>query len=109
VDDPRDPAGSAAKPGASGRTTSSAQETSGQAGKPDVLWATIHTKRREGIDLLLYQPAGRTTLGRIAGLGAEREITPHRNGLEVVKLRLKTTAQVTAKEFRGFLRDQSWV
>eukprot|EP00913_Durusdinium_trenchii_P023359 g21937.t1 len=50
-------------------------------------WASIHTKRREGIDLSLFQPPGTVALGRIARLAAEREIAAGRDGREVVKLR----------------------
>jgi excinuclease ABC subunit A len=71
----------------------------------ETVWATLKTKHREAIELHLYQPPGATALGRIAGLGASREITPFRDGREVVKLRLTTTAQVEAGELREFLAE----
>jgi len=39
------------------------------------------------------------------GLGESREITPFRDGREVVKLRLKTTEQVEAAGLREFLAE----
>ncbi|MEX0702115.1 MAG: hypothetical protein WD069_08465 [Planctomycetales bacterium] len=62
----------------------------------DNIIASVHTKRRGGIDLTLYAEAGRVTLGRIAGLGREREITPHRDGREAITIRFRTRAEVTA-------------
>jgi excinuclease ABC subunit A len=73
-------------------------------GREDVT-ATLRTKQREAIELHLFQPPGATALGRIAGLGESREIAPFRDGREVVKLRLKTTAQVEAVELRAFLAE----
>jgi len=75
-------------------------------GSDDVA-ATLRTKQREAIELHLYQPPGATALGRIAGLGESREITPFRDGREVVKLRLKTTGQVEAAGLREVLAE--WV
>ena len=73
----------------------------------EAVWASIITKRREGIDLLLYQQPGAFALGRISRFAAEQEITPHRDGREAIKLRFKTTAQVTATEFREFLAEHA--
>ncbi len=57
--------------------------------------------------MLLFQPAGTVALGRIAGLGEEREITSQRGGRESVKLRFVKSEQVSAKELKKFLGEHS--
>ncbi|MFQ5733115.1 MAG: excinuclease ABC subunit UvrA, partial [Planctomycetaceae bacterium] len=71
------------------------------------IWATVNTKRREGIDLLLYQTPGAFTLGRIAGFGDERGIAPHRNGREAIRIRFTKADQVASKSLAKFLREHS--
>ena len=50
---------------------------------------------------------GLRILQRISSFAAEQEITPHRDGREAVKLRFKTTEQVTATEFCEFLAEHA--
>jgi excinuclease ABC subunit A len=69
--------------------------------------ATVHTKRRGGVDLSLYAEAGRYALGRIAGFGSDREITSDKNGNEIVKIRFDNAAQVKNAEFRKFLKQHA--
>ncbi len=71
----------------------------------DSAWATVHTKRRGGVDLALAARAGQIALGRIAHLGEEREITPDRDGGEQVKFRFSTVAQVAAPDLAKFLKE----
>ena len=75
-------------------------------GETDV-WASVHTKRRGGVDLSLLGEPGRYALGRVAELGSEREIGTNRNGREVVKLRLTRVGQVRAKGLREFLEEHA--
>jgi excinuclease ABC subunit A len=70
-------------------------------------WALVHTKRRSGVDLTLLGEAGRFALGRFAEFGSEREITPHRDGREAIKLRFDEVAQVRAADFRNFLAEHA--
>jgi excinuclease ABC subunit A len=70
-------------------------------------WAAIHTKRRHGVDLSLYNEAGRVALGRIADLGREREISPSRNGREQVAIRFDTPEQVATQSFATFLKEHA--
>ncbi|MFN0055957.1 MAG: excinuclease ABC subunit UvrA, partial [Planctomycetales bacterium] len=67
--------------------------------------AAVYTKRRAGVDLTLTCPAGRFTLGRIAHLGAEREISRDADGLEQIKLRFDTPAQIQSPELRKLLLE----
>jgi excinuclease ABC subunit A len=71
------------------------------------VWAAVHTKRRGGIDLLLFAEAGKYALGRIADFGRDREIEQHRNGREAVKIRFTQTKQVNAPAFKDFLREHA--
>src|SRR5690606_33051919 len=48
----------------------------------------VQTKRREGVFLTLLTEPGRIALGRIADLGEEREIVPHRSGRDAVRFKL---------------------
>ncbi len=60
--------------------------------------ATIHTKRREGIDLVLHVEKGSLALGRIADYGIDREITPGKNGVDTARIRVRTDEQVDELE-----------
>jgi excinuclease ABC subunit A len=72
---------------------------------PGEPWATIHTKRPAGLDLVLTGPKNRFALGRIAALGAERELVADRNDKDVVKLKFRSTDEVSASELAEFLKE----
>lgn len=67
----------------------------------------VQTKRRDGIYLSLLAPTGKFALGRIAALGNNREITPHRSGQDAIKIELVTTEQVRDPDLLEFLREFS--
>ncbi|GAB4142137.1 MAG: excinuclease ABC subunit UvrA [Planctomycetaceae bacterium] len=69
------------------------------------LWASVHTKRREGIDLVLYTEPGRFALGGISKFGSEREIGTHRNGSEAIRIRITEAKQIRSKAFQTFLKE----
>jgi excinuclease ABC subunit A len=71
------------------------------------LWAAIHTKRRGGIDLSLYNEPGRWALGSVAHFGSEQEITTDRNGQEVIKIRFDKAGQVSDTKLRRFLAEHA--
>ncbi|MBL8850854.1 MAG: ATP-binding cassette domain-containing protein, partial [Planctomycetaceae bacterium] len=73
------------------------------AGDSEQPWAELHTKRRGGIDLTLLGEPGKFALGRIATLGAEREVAAHRSGREAVWIRIDAIEQVRAPALREFL------
>ncbi len=81
------------------------QSVSFRDGKSGPVWATLWTKRPGHIDLVLYGPPGAVPLGRIAGLGDLREITSHRDGRDVIKLRIKTLAQARDSDLGRFLAE----
>lgn len=70
-------------------------------------WAEVVTKRRSGIDLVLYGPAGRFALGRIAELGSERDIAAARDGRQSISLRLVSKEEVEAPALADFLREHA--
>ncbi len=64
--------------------------------------AEVHTKRSDGLDLLLFCPHDSLTIGSIARFGAEQEIKPKRGGEAVVRIRFTQSAQITNREFQQF-------
>jgi excinuclease ABC subunit A len=56
--------------------------------------AELHTKRSDGADLILHVKPGTMTIGAIATLGASQEITHHKRGLDQVRIRFESSAQV---------------
>jgi excinuclease ABC subunit A len=56
--------------------------------------AELHTKRSDGVDLVLTVPAASTTIGAIAQLGASQEIEPHKDGFDRVRIRFTRIDQL---------------
>jgi excinuclease ABC subunit A len=75
------------------------------SGETDQPWAELHTKRRGGIDLTLLSEPGKFALGRIASLGAEREVAAHRTGKEAVRIRIDAIEQVRSPALKDFLKE----
>ena len=63
----------------------------------------VATKRREAVSLTVLTNPGRVALGKIADLGADREIAPHRSGREAVRVQFTAAAQVTGKKIRDLV------
>ena len=72
-------------------------------GKTDA-FAELHTKRPGGLDLTLPVPPGAVAFGRVATLGAERELTRYRGG-EAVKIRFRTAKQAGDPKLRELLAE----
>jgi excinuclease ABC subunit A len=70
-------------------------------------WVELHTKRRGGIDLTLLGEPGKFALGRVAALGAEREVAAHRTGREAVRIRIDAIEQVRAPALKEFLKEHA--
>ena len=64
--------------------------------------AELHTKRKDGLNLVLYVPSGSVTIGAIAELGFEQSISAHRSGTDAVKIRFAGVSQVSA-DFKRWL------
>ena len=65
--------------------------TESKSGKPV---AELHTKRSDGVDLVLYFPSGKVTIGAIAAMGESQEIQPARNGQDAVRIRFTKFEQL---------------
>jgi excinuclease ABC subunit A len=70
-------------------------------------WATLHTKRRGGIDLALSGQPGRFALGKIAALGRDREIVATAGKPDQIRIRLDSPAHVQSAEFVAFLKEHA--
>ncbi len=68
-------------------------------------WATIHTKRLAGVDLLLHGPRGAFATGRIAELASRRKIITGTNGRDQIKLRFAASADLDLGDLAVFLRE----
>jgi excinuclease ABC subunit A len=74
----------------------------------DAPWASITTKRRAGLDLVLASPNGKFALGRIAAFGAEREIASSKKGTESIQIRFDDLNQLTPN-LQAFLSEHAQV
>jgi excinuclease ABC subunit A len=70
-------------------------------------WATLQTKRRSGVDLALYAASGRVTLGKIAGLGRDREIVAAAGKPDQIRIRVDSPSQVRDAAFLQFLKEHA--
>jgi excinuclease ABC subunit A len=68
-------------------------------------FASLNTKRREGVDLRLLMPSELFALGRIAGFGSSREVTQKSEDQEEIYIRFRTVEQAAAPELLEFLRE----
>ena len=70
-------------------------------------WATLHTKRRGGIDLALFGAPGRFALGKISSLGRDREIVSDDGKSDQIRIRLDSETQVRDAAFIRFLKEHA--
>ena len=70
-------------------------------------WATIHTKRLTSLELQLGGPKGRFALGRVAGLGADREFDASQPDSDYVKLKFCTLDDLSAGDLAAFLKEHA--
>jgi len=73
----------------------------------DAVWAAVHTKRRHGVDLSLYNESGRVALGRITELGREREISTTGNGRDQISIRFDKPEQVVTQSLASFVKEHA--
>ena len=68
-------------------------------------WASIFTKRRGALDLVLTGPKGRFALGRVAELGCDREFLSERSDKDLLKLQFRKLDDLERGDLREFLRE----
>jgi excinuclease ABC subunit A len=73
----------------------------------EAVWAAVHTKRRHGVDLSLYNESGRVALGRITELGREREISTTGNGRDQISIRFDNAEQVVTQSLASFVKEHA--
>ncbi|MBX7071889.1 MAG: excinuclease ABC subunit UvrA [Pirellulales bacterium] len=67
-------------------------------------WASVFTKRRTGVELVLSGPKGRFALGRVAELGHDRQLTSDR-ARDQFKLEFRTLDDLARGDLADFLRQ----
>ena len=70
------------------------------------LMAELHTKRADGVDLIVYVQHDAVTIGSIAELGAEQQISQHRDGRDAVRIRFTSKNQVNTIAVKKFLSQR---
>jgi excinuclease ABC subunit A len=65
----------------------------------------LHTKRKDGVDLVVYVPKDSVTIGAIADFGTEQEVKLHRDGRDRVRIRFESPSEVSPK-LGKWLRSQ---
>jgi excinuclease ABC subunit A len=68
-------------------------------------WATVITKRAQSLDLALTGPKGCVTLGRLTGLGRDRELDATRASADIVKLRFRTVEDLHKGDVMALLQE----
>ncbi len=68
-------------------------------------WASLFTKRVAGLDLVLNGPKDRFAFGRVAGLGAHRELLSDDTQRDAVKLRFCSVEDLQAGNLSEFLAE----
>lgn len=58
--------------------------------------AELHTKRKDGVDLVVFVPSDSVTVGTIAQFGVTQEIKPTRNNTDAVRIRFDDPDQITS-------------
>jgi len=67
-------------------------------------WATVYTKRRESVELILNGPKGKFALGRVASLGLERQIGLEKDR-EQVKIKFAGRGDLAKGDLAAFLAE----
>jgi excinuclease ABC subunit A len=68
-------------------------------------WASIFTKRRAGVDLVLFGPRGKFPLGRVAELGRERQVQSDDSDRDQVKLQFREIGDLQLGDLPRFLQE----
>jgi excinuclease ABC subunit A len=67
-------------------------------------WATVHTKRLAGVDLVLNGPKGAFQLGGVVGLASDRSLATDGTERDQVKLRFTSTDELHDGRLAAFLK-----
>lgn len=78
--------------------------TQTKGGKPV---AELHTKRSDGVDLILYFPTGQITIGAIAAFGESQDIQPTKDSQDAVRIRFTKLEQLGKTELMSLIIECS--
>ena len=56
--------------------------------------AELHTKRKDGVDLMVFVPKDSVTIGAVAEFGSEQEVKPHCDNYDGVRIRFTAASQI---------------
>jgi excinuclease ABC subunit A len=68
-------------------------------------WAAVQTKKLDAVHLHLAGPKGRFAQGRIAGLGFDAQVNGEKTGLDVLRLKFRSTEDLRRGDLAGFLKE----
>jgi excinuclease ABC subunit A len=68
-------------------------------------WGAVQTKKLDAVYLHLTGPKGRFTLGQITGLGIDPAFDGARPNTDVIRLKFRTTDDLTRGDLRSFLKE----
>lgn len=70
-------------------------------------WATIQTKRVEGVFLILRGPKDRFSLGRVSNFGFDRSLETEKGKVDLLKFEFRTVEDLHSDGFREFLEEHA--
>jgi excinuclease ABC subunit A len=73
--------------------------------KSNTAVAELHTKRKDGVDLVLFVPRDTVTIGSIADIGSSQKVTHHRSGNDAVKIRFDKASQINPATITKLCRN----
>ena len=68
-------------------------------------WASVQTKKLDAVYLHLTGPKGRFAQGRIAGLGFDAEVNGEKPGMDVLRMKFRSTDDLQRGDLAGFLKE----
>jgi excinuclease ABC subunit A len=68
-------------------------------------WASVQTKKLDGVYLHLTSPKGRTTQGRLASLGLDASVAGDKNGFDTVHMKFRSPSDLRRGDLAAYLRE----
>jgi excinuclease ABC subunit A len=68
-------------------------------------WAAVQTKKLDAVYLHLTGPKGRFAQGRITGLGFDAQVDGEKTGMDVLRIKFRSTEDLRRGELAAFLKE----
>jgi excinuclease ABC subunit A len=68
-------------------------------------WAAVQTKKLDAVYLHLTGPKGRFAQGRITGLGFDARVDGEKMGMDVLRIKFRSTEDLRRGDLAGFLKE----